>query len=167
MKKIPLLLHNDFIMDVAFEKLYSVTFKLKPQHWQAYDSLVELRWNTVRFGESNISKIPDDRGGVYTFVVLPRIAKHPKCAYVVYVGETHEFRQRYRSYVRDRTDPKARPLVKVMLSLWDGYLGYCYAPITRTDLIHQVQDNLIKTFDPVINRLYPKDVQATVTGASL
>jgi hypothetical protein len=164
---IPAFLHNDFILDVAFRKLYKQTFTLKPQNWQEYNRLVDLKWKAVRFSEKNLGKIPDDCGGVYTFVVVPNVAKHPKCTYLVYIGETHEFRERYQRYLTDKTDPKARPLVKVMLSLWDGYLWYCYARIDRTDLIHTVQDNLIRALDPIINRMFPKDVQATVTGASL
>lgn len=126
-----------------------------------------MKWKVVRFEERNLRKIPDDFGGVYTFVVSPQVAKHPKCNYLVYVGETHKFRERYQRYLRDRYDPKARPLIKLMLSLWEGYLWYCYAKIERTDLIHTVQNNLIRALDPIINRVYPEDVQGVVTGASL
>jgi hypothetical protein len=161
------LLHNDFIADVQLRKLHTVTFTLMPQNWENYIQQVDLRWKVVRFTEANLRKIPDDCGGVYTFVIVPNVAKHPKCTYLVYVGETHEFRQRYQKYLRDRTDPKARALVKCMLSLWDGYLWYCYAKIEETGLIHTVQDNLIRALDPVVNRMFPVDVQATITGASL
>lgn len=159
--------HNDFIVDVAIRNMHQVTFTLMPDNWKNYVPLVNLKWKFVEFNDANHSKMPSNKGGVYTFVIVPSVAKHPKCAYPVYVGETNNFHTRYKSYLDDRKNPKARPLVRVMLGLWYGYLLYCYAEMDDLSLTHEVQNNLIRAFDPVINSVFPKDVQATVTAGSL
>lgn len=158
--------HNDFVIEVAMHKLHKVTFTLIPENWQNYNPLVNLEWNVVEFNDANHTAMPSI-GGVYTFVVVPGVANHPRCAHPIYVGETADFHERYRDYLNDRTSRYARPKVKLMFGLWSGYLLYCYAKIDDTTLIHTVQDNLIRALDPVINKMFPKDVQATVTAASL
>ena len=158
--------HNDFIVDTAVRKLYKVSFTLMPKNWENYDSLVDLKWKMVEFNEKNVETIPDDHGGVYSFVVFANVANHPECAYPIYVGETNCFKRRYNEYLRDRFNPKARPLIRIMLGLWGEHLRYCFAQIENVDLISTVEENLIRAFDPIINSEFPKDVQATVTAAA-
>lgn len=158
--------HNDFIVDAAKKKLHQVTFTLVPADWKAYPSTITLKWKLVAFDEKNHSKIPK-KSGVYTFVIVPGVARHPRNSLPIYVGEAKDLNNRYKNYLDDRTNAKARPLVKAMFALWYDYLVYCYAEIDDSSLVHGVQDDLIRALSPVINSMYPKDVQATVTAAAL
>lgn len=141
-----------------------------PDNWKNYSSQVSLNWQIVKFDELQANSIPNDSGGVYTFVVTPKVADHPYCSYLMYVGRvqgSNNFRKRYREYLKEKNDPKGRPLVQMMLRLWEEHLWFCYARIDEVDKISDVEVSLIKALDPVINVDYPAEVQATRRAASL
>lgn len=137
---------------------------LSPQHWKAYRLSVALSWQAVKFTYANAHLIPKTRG-VYTFLVQPGIANHPKCSYLLYVGETEgqNFKIRYRQYLRESRagDKSARPHVTDMLEKWDGFLWFCFAPIGRAELIEAVENALLAAYLPPSN----KDFPATVSKA--
>ena len=63
-------------------------FILDPESWNRYPNRIGLAWNKIRFSEDTIDLVPDDTYGVYSFVVLPNLANHSDCSYLLYVGET-------------------------------------------------------------------------------
>lgn len=161
---------HDFISDVQRRKVHQITFTLMPDNWKSYSPQVKLNWEIAKFDEQQAASIPNNSGGVYTFVVIPKVADHPYCSYLMYVGRVQQgnnFRKRYREYLKEKNDPKGRPLVQLMLQLWEEHLWFCYARIDETANISDVENSLIKALDPVINVEYPAEVQATRRAASL
>lgn len=129
---------------------------LSPKQWVSYKSTIPLSWSVVKFDESEKEQVPDDRQGVYTFVVKPGIANHPECAYLLYVGKTEKqgFRKRFTQYFSEKNDPKGREPVKMMLGLWKEHLWFCYAPIDDIQQIDSIEKSLIDAFVPPINQEY-------------
>ena len=77
---------------------------LSPPHWRRLAWSHAVNWRAVPFGPTNLTQVPDDQKGVYSFVVKPGIAGHPECAYLLSVGmvKNQFFRDRFRQYLRDR-----------------------------------------------------------------
>lgn len=139
---------------------------LSPFQWASCHLPVSLSWQVVKFSRSNRSQIPRNTRGVYTFVVQPGIANHPHCSYLLYVGQTEgqDFRRRYGQYLREKRtgDQSQRPHVTEMLRKWDGSLFFCYAPITRTNLIERVEDALLTAYLPPTNKDFPAKVSRRI-----
>jgi len=134
---------------------------LSPEHWATFANEVSLSWVLVRFDKSQNSLIPDDRAGVYTFVVKPGIADHPECAYLLYVGkaENQSLRERFTQYFYERNARKGRPKVQKMLNLWDHHLWFCYATIEDPTEIHGIEQGLISAYLPPINDEFPAEIR--------
>ena len=147
----------------ALERFHMKRMILSPSQWAACSLPVELKWNHVKFTEENVQYLPQDCGGVYTFVVQPGIANHPSCSYLLYVGKTERqnFRTRYRDYLRDKRlgDKSRRPHVEEMLNKWDGYLWFYYAVIGKEELIDPIEKILMTAYLPPTNKDFPGEVQ--------
>lgn len=137
-------------------------FILSPDQWRGCALPVALTWHTVQFSQTNVSAIPDDRVGVYSFVVKPGIANHPECAYLLYVGmvESQDFRERYKQYLHEKAQgaKSRRPHVTDMLLKWEGFLSFCYAPIASTTAIKGVEDALLAAYLPPSNKDFPASI---------
>ena len=135
---------------------------LSPSNWATCQLPVNLTWKAVKFTDSNARQIPETCG-VYTFLVQPSIANHPYCSYLLYVGKAQKnFRRRYRQYLQERRsgDEATRPHVTDMLQKWDGFLWFCYAGISQTDLIETVENALLVAYLPPTNKDFPAKVSA-------
>lgn len=62
-------------------------FILCPNHWREYKNLA-LRWQKVKFDADGVKKLPNDKQGVYSFLVQPNIGGHAAISYLLYIGET-------------------------------------------------------------------------------
>jgi hypothetical protein len=130
---------------------------LYPAQWAAFKSPLPtaLQWKCIRFGKSTQNSVPNDRGGVYSFVVVPEIANHPRCSYLLYVGKADNFRTRYAKYLNNfakdaiETD---HPHVTVMLQKWSANLWFCYATIADKTLIRKTESKLIEAYLPPTNK---------------
>lgn len=143
-------------------KYYHVPrFILCPMHWTGYPGITALTWNRVKFTESNASLIPNDKTGVYSFVVDADVAQHPACSYLLYIGKVKDqnLRARYRQYLRASTAWKSRPHIADMVEKWSDHLWFCYAEVSDTTVINQLEEDLITAFLPPENRSWP----ATIT----
>ncbi len=131
---------------------------LSPAHWKKCSLKVDLNWSFVHFTKSNKAHVPADKRGVYSFCVQPRIAKHPACSYLLYIGmvENQGFRARYEQYLADSQagESSRRPHVTEMLEKWEGYLWFCYASIAKKDLIEKTEDKLLAAYLPPTNKDY-------------
>jgi hypothetical protein len=134
---------------------------LSPERWVAFASSVPLSWAVVKFDRSQQDLVPDNRGGVYTFVVKPGITNHPECAYLLYIGkaENQSLRKRFGQYFSERDARKGRPKVQKMLNLWENYLWFCYATIEDTNQIDSVEQSLISAYLPPMNDEFPAEVR--------
>lgn len=136
---------------------------LSPPQWKKYASPLKdsLKWTSIPFGPASTTKVPIDRGGVYSFVVAPEIANHPFCHYLLYVGKANKFRSRYNKYLADfrkeaiRTD---QPHVTAMLQKWEKNLLYCFAPIDEVHLIEETEMRLIQAYLPPTNKRIDGDI---------
>ena len=136
------------------------SFTLSPELWATLDLPQPLRWIRTMFDQTKARDIPNDRVGVYAFILEPSIA----CigvAYLLYVGKTTEhFRARFYKYKRDQHDPHTnRPLVQIMLNAWPGRLAFYYAPIENRTIVQETENQLIAAFKPPVNRKYPARVR--------
>lgn len=136
-------------------KIYKVEdMILYPKRWSQFECPVELFWECVQFSKETEEEIPDDFGGVYTFVVQPGIANHPCVSYLLYVGQTTKqtFRERYGQYIKKKTSKELVSLEIVnMLRKYEGYLWFCYAKIDDIDIIISVEKALQNSYIPPAN----------------
>lgn len=139
-------------------KIHSIdNMILFPRRWEEFESPVDLFWECVRFSEETEGEIPDDFGGVYTFVVQPGIANHPCISYLMYVGQTTKqtFRTRYGQYIKKKTsDELVSVHITNMLQMYEGYLWFCYAKIDDLDIITSVEKALQDAYIPPVNRQF-------------
>jgi hypothetical protein len=147
-------------------KIFEETFALSPQHWATYNLSLELDWKYYPFDPENAKYIPNDSGGVYTFVVVPGIAKHPLCSYLFYVGKAQRsttLHGRYTWYLRHKTDGKAKwRHIRKLLNYWEKHLWFCYAAIGQEDMIVQVERALQDAYIPPYNKEFRGDVGPAV-----
>jgi hypothetical protein len=84
-------------------------------------------WDSVPYDKAQAKQVPDNKNGVYAFVVYFRLAGH-EFGYFLYVGkaERQSLLARFRQYFRERRDPKGRVLVREMLDRWADYQEFRY-----------------------------------------
>lgn len=135
---------------------------LNPALWVTYPNRIPLTWQRVKFHSSEFLNVPNNCCGVYSFVVIPGIADHIACAYLLYVGKTdRDFRSRYKEYLRDQ-DPNTKTKrfhIYEMLNNWKEHLWFCYAPIPHGNLIEQIEDDLLAAYLPPYCRDFPAKVR--------
>jgi len=139
---------------------------LSPQHWRQFTWPHNAPWQAVQFSATNIEQVPANQRGVYSFVVKPGIAGHTQCAYLLYVGMVKDqfFRDRFRQYLQERSagDKSRRIHVTEMLSRWDGFLWFCYAPIDDRNAIESAEGALLAAYLPPCNRVFTATVEKDI-----
>jgi hypothetical protein len=136
---------------------------LSPDNWKNYPNRIQLNWNRVLFREDQAKNVPDDIRGVYSFVVIPDIANHKDCSYLLYIGETtRNFRQRFREYLDIQREGRRRVHIFEMLTNWRENLWFCYAPINPVGLIKDIEDDLLAAYLPPYNRDFPATIRAPI-----
>lgn len=150
---------HDVFPNSVFEPQSVGDFKVQnmilfPRAWEAFVPPVQLQWEKIPFDPSRAKDVPNDKKGVYSFVVQPGIASHPACSYLLYVGMTgRNFRVRYREYLINLRDgiESRRPHISGMLTKWNGFLWFCYAPIQDEAKIEETEDALLAAYLPPTN----------------
>jgi excinuclease UvrABC nuclease subunit len=129
---------------------------LSPAHWKTFSLGHRLRWTATKFDRANRANVPNDKNGVYSFLVQPGIAKHTACSYLMYVGkaETQSLRERFDQYFDHLTETSRRTNISKMLRLWQGFLWFCFAPVTDQTLIDGTEQALVNAYLPPYNRRY-------------
>jgi len=155
--------HGKFILKgMHLQRMY-----LSPTQWAKCNLLVSLNWTPIEFTEGNKDIVPDNLHGVYTFVAQPKIANHPACAYLLYVGKADKttFRTRYKDYLRQKKlgDESTRIHIEDMLNKLDGFLWFYYAPISDTSLIPATEDELLMAYLPPSNKSFPAKIRKALT----
>lgn len=127
---------------------------LFPDAWARCKLPLKLSWELLPFSAAHLPRVPDDKRGVYSFVVQPGIADHPACSYLLYVGQTgRNFRARYREYLREQAqgENSRRPHVSGMLNKWKDHLWFCFAHIEDATVIVPTEDALLEAYLPPTN----------------
>jgi hypothetical protein len=142
-------------------------FIFHPEHWSGFKSAITLTWHGVRFTAANATSIPNNKMGVYSFVVTPGIAQHPACHYLLYIGmvSTSDFRTRYRNYLQERTKPKPRDHIVMMLDRWEKHLWFYYAEVSGKIVIEELEKQLIIAYLPPANREWPAAISSVMRMA--
>ena len=135
---------------------HDYTFVLWPQQWAAYNLSDPFNWEIHPFQRDQVEKIPSDPG-IYSFVIQPRVAAHPHCSYLMYVGKTERpLRERFREYFNERQKVETgRPKIVRLLNQYQDYLHFCCSAITETDRISEIEEALLNAFIPPCNDQYP------------
>ena len=113
---------------------HKLDFVLSPQLLQARFTLPNLTWQAIRFGdEAALSDVPDDRRGVYAFVLQQESRVLPPHAYVLYIGlagrsPKRSLRDRYREYLR-ASQLIRRARIARMIATWHDVLSFHFAPV--------------------------------------
>lgn len=113
---------------------FRISFTLSPSLIIANDYVVnQLSWSSVKYGEAEIQKIPDDKRGVYAFVVYQPSDVLPPHGYVLYIGiagkdSNRTLRERYRDYLNSKKVMK-RTKIAMMIGNWHEVLRFFYAPV--------------------------------------
>lgn len=129
---------------------------LSPEHWQTFPAPVSLTWRVAKFKQSNARRVPNDKKGVYSFVVKPNIFNHPACACLMYVGkaEDQSLRQRFKQYFAHKVDTTRRPHISKMLLSWPNNLWFYFATVNDSTKIDDTEQALLNAFIPPFNRRY-------------
>ena len=140
---------------------FQVSMILNPNLWRNYPDRLGLTWTTIQFDQAHLNQMPRDERGVYSFIVMPGIANHVACAYLLYVGKTERsFYERYREYLYGQRTGKIEVHKYEMLTKWEDHLWFCFASISNTSVIKQIEDDLIGSYLPPYNKEFPATVRA-------
>jgi hypothetical protein len=138
-----------------------------PRRWQEFNppTGINWKWKSVPFVESAAAKVPNDEHGIYSFVLCPNIAKHPKNHFVLYVGKADKMtlRQRFKSYFHEMKKIK-RPAICYHLNQYEGYLEFCFTPVTNQQEIEPGEDALLLALLPPCNSDFPAEVSQVIKG---
>ena len=147
------------------EKELTLDFQLNIDKWATINDEVKNIVSKERFcikflnEEGNgineeISKVPDDVGGVYIFLLKPNIIPDLHL-YIMYIGRVmrkKEFslRKRCRDYLKD-----TRPKIMYMREVWGKDLYFYYLPIKDDKIVEKVENELIRVIIPPCNSQIP------------
>ena len=135
---------------------YDVCFTLSPLLLSSGDSkLPSLTWDSVPYGPEQASNIPNDKRGIYAFVIVAPGKSLPPHGYVCYIGiagrrSNRSLRARYRDYLNDKKNAKRRRIAH-LIGKWHEVLRFFYAPVDDSVTSDQLQDmerHLNDTFMP-------------------
>ena len=113
---------------------FGVRFTLSPSLIMANDYVVnQLSWSSIKYGDAEIHKVPDDKRGVYAFAICQPSKVLPPHGYVLYIGiagkdSNRPLRERYKDYLNNKKVMK-RSKVAFMIGNWQEALRFFFAPV--------------------------------------
>jgi hypothetical protein len=151
-------LRNCQIKPVVFDNARWATF--------VWPSGCRCKWTEVPFKETSISTVPADKHGVYSFSIVPGIARHPQNALLIYIGKADcmTLQERFISYFYERRRAKRLPLCEW---LWDyrDYIVFSFCSISDVATIDVLESNLNSTLLPPANTEYDGVTGTLMKGA--
>lgn len=133
--------------DVAAQNIqrYQITFTLSEKHISSLGSpAFPLHWSSIKFNDdSQIRSIPDDKRGIYAFVVAAESLSLPTHGYIMYIGiagrrSTRSLRARYKDYL-NTSQVLRRPHVMRMVATWHDVLRFFFAPVDNNVTSEELQ----------------------------
>lgn len=125
------------LADEAHEELgkYAVRFFLSPEKLAADDFVLDqLGWSSIGFdNDDELENVPDDKRGVYAFVVTHQNDVLPQHGYVLYIGMAGQksdrpLRERYQDYLNPAKVKKRMGITR-MIANWYDVLHFYFAPV--------------------------------------
>ena len=110
---------------------------------------ISLKWGSIKYYEGNIEQIPDDKQGIYAFVInhcsSPSLPPH---GYVVYIGKTERsLRARYKEYLHE-SQILGRPNINAMMSSWRSVLLFLFAPVQDNVNLKDLEEKMNDAMRP-------------------
>lgn len=142
-----------------------VAFVHSPLMWSFCKLDVELQWKSVKFNKDHRKQVPNDKFGIYAFMLEPDFKGPPSTAYLLYVGKTEEnFRERYRKYLPKQSKDFGRMAIEWMLQEWDGYIWFHYAEINDKNLVYPTEQALLNACIPPYNAQFRGRIGNMITA---
>lgn len=156
---------NDLAMNIE-ARGHRHTLLLWPKLWQQWKPPVELKWKGKPFSPSSKRSIPN-KPGVYAFVIQPSVPPELPISVLMYIGMSDRpLRERFHDYLREMNDPSGRPAINIMLRMYDGYLHFYCASVAEPAKTKKVEDHLIETLAPPMNKQYPAKISRIIGAFS-
>ena len=120
-------MHNEY-------SKYLIQFALVPNALMTEDYIIEsLNWDSVKYGDEEKNRVPDDRRGIYAFCIQYSSAVLPGHGYVLYIGiagrdSYRSLRERYQDYLTVSKIKNRKNIVR-MIGDWHEILRFFYAPV--------------------------------------
>lgn len=124
-----------------------------------------LNWDSVSYGEEELAKVPNDKRGIYAFVVCHANDVFPTHGYVLYIGiagkdSNRSLRERYRDYLNERKVIKREGIAR-MIGHWHQVLRFYFAPVDddiSSEDLKELEQQLNSAFMPPFSKgdLYAK-----------
>lgn len=128
---------------------------LWPAQWKTCDPELKLSWHNVELSSEHRSKVPHTTG-LYSLVVQPRIAGHPGCSYLMYLGKTENLHRRFGDYLTSERDKRLK--VGRLLEMYQGHIYFFYSKVDKT-MLDNIEDQLIDVFVPPCNSKFTGKMQ--------
>jgi len=113
---------------------YKLEVILSPNHLRSNDYVINnLNWESIAYGKDELDSIPDNKRGVYAFVVSAPSAVLPPHGYVLYIGiagrdSRRSLRARYKDYLNQKKIMKRERIAR-MIGHWHEVLRFFFVPL--------------------------------------
>jgi hypothetical protein len=138
-----------------------------PERWKAFNPPPSIAWNwqSVPFEKASAAAVPADEHGLYSFILCPGVASHPRNYFVLYVGKADNMtlRARFRSYFRDMKRVK-RPALAFVLTKYFGHLEFCFVPVSQASDIDPGEESLLSALIPPFNTQFRGEISEIIRG---
>lgn len=138
-----------------------------PSRWEEFSPPkgITWEWNSVPFTKSSAISVPIKKYGLYTFILCPKIAAHPKNHFVLYVGKAEKvsLRKRFQHYLQEMKKIK-RPHICYALNKYNSYLEFCFITVSNQEDIGPGEDALLTALMPPFNEQFPASVRQVIRG---
>jgi excinuclease UvrABC nuclease subunit len=132
-----------------------------PAKWRGYSNT--HTWETHQLNPTSANNIPEE-SGIYTILIMPNIAAHPLCSYLMYVGKANSLRNRFRNYLTSERLESGRPKIYRLLNMYSENLYFCFTLVSEVDL-DTIENNLIDAYVPCCNDRLPASLSPIRRGA--
>lgn len=124
--------------DMAIQEIakYELSFILNVENITTENySVGALNWDSIKYGEAELQRVPNDKRGVYAFVVCLHEFDYilPTHGYIMYIGisgrrSARPLRERYREYLNQTKILRRRHIAR-MIGTWHKVLRFFFAPV--------------------------------------
>ena len=112
-------------------------------------SVQNLDWKSIKYGITEIDKIPSDKRGIYAFSISQASHVLPPHGHILYIGiagrkSNRSLKARYRDYLNPQVIVKRTRIAK-MIGTWHEVLRFNFAPVEDTmtsDELEQLEEHL-------------------------
>jgi hypothetical protein len=155
----------DAVDDAKSHLMQRVIFWKK--RWGEFQPPAGIMWNwtSVPFDTAAALGVPNDQHGLYTFILCPKVASHPKNHFVLYVGKADKttLRERFQHYFQEKKKVK-RPHICYALNKYEDNLEFCYTTVANQNDIEPGEDALLVALMPPFNEKFPASVSQIIGG---